>query len=77
MNSIKFKDLKRIVNELKEDEDIDDDTLVLVPTTNLLDKMRPLMTVGNNMEVYFEDGHYTICSNDANYHTKQKAIIFC
>jgi len=77
MNPILFKDFKRIVNELEGAMGVTDDTIVLVPTTKLLDQMRPLLTVGSNMEVYRKDGFYTIASSSENYDTKQMAIILC
>jgi hypothetical protein len=77
MNPIKFKDFKRIVNELEGAMGVTDDTIVLVPTTKLLDQMKPLHTIGSNMEVYHKDGYYTVASSSENYGTKQMAIILC
>jgi len=76
MNSILFKDLKRIVNELAA-EGIPDDTKVLVPTTKLLDQMRPLMTVGSHVEVYCNGNTYSVASSPENYDTKQIAVVLC
>jgi superfamily II DNA or RNA helicase len=76
MNPIQFKDLKRIVNELAI-EGIPDNTIVLVPTTRLLDQMRPLMTVGNHVEVFYNGDTFSVASSPENYNTKQKAIILC
>jgi hypothetical protein len=77
MEPITFKELKRIIKELEKEQEITDDTLVLVPTTNLLDRMRPLITVGNSIEVYKSGDFYTVASSPENYSTKQKAIILC
>lgn len=78
MEPITFKELKRIIRELEGDKDVTDDTIVLVPTTRLLDQMRPLMTVGNNVLVYRNgDSSYTVASSRENYETGQKAIILC
>lgn len=77
MNPITFKELKRIINEMQGADGVTDDTIVLVPTTKLLDKMRPLMTVGHNLFVYAENGLYTIAATPENEGTKQMGIILC
>jgi len=73
---ITFKELKRIVNEMAV-EGIPDDTIVLVPTSKLLDQMKPLITVGNNVEVYRNGTSFSVCSTSENYDTRQLAIILC
>lgn len=73
---IKFKDLKRIIKDMEGAEGVTDDTLVLVPTTQLLDRMRPLVTLGYNIYAYKDkDGYYSIASTEETYPTKQKVIL--
>lgn len=40
VESIRFKDLKRIIKEMEGAEGVTDDTMVLVPTTELLWRSR-------------------------------------